>query len=49
LCTHKPKLAQIQFIDKRIDDSDRIILMNVVIQSFWEQGALGSAFTGDVA
>ncbi|HUK47720.1 MAG TPA: hypothetical protein VLW06_09015, partial [Terriglobales bacterium] len=36
----KPKLAQIEFIDKQVDHPNRIILANPIFQAFRKQRAL---------
>ena len=41
--TLKSKYFEIEFIDERLNDSDRIILADIVIETFGEQCALGSA------
>ena len=41
----KSKHFEIEFIDERLNDSDRIILADIVIETFGEQCALGSVFT----
>ena len=43
----KPKGLQIQLIDKTIHRPDRIVLTDVIIQSFGEQNALSPALTLD--
>ena len=43
--TPKSKHFEIEFIDERLNDSDRILLADIVIEPFGEQCALGSVFT----
>src|SRR5438132_9467826 len=38
----EPKLAQVEFVDKDVDDPNRIVLMNPVFQAFRKQRVLPS-------
>lgn len=40
----KAQLAKLEFIDKDIDYSNRIGLGNIIIEAFWQQSSLSSAF-----
>src|ERR1700731_2491474 len=43
----KAELVQIQLLDEHINDPDRVILSNVVVEMLREQGALRTVFAFD--
>lgn len=45
--TRKTQASKIQLIDRDIDDPDRIVIRDVVVEHRRKQGALGPAFALD--
>jgi hypothetical protein len=45
----EPQFAQVEFIDKRVDNTNRVGFVHVIVQQFGQQGSLPSVFALDKA
>ena len=45
--TFETKLTKIKGVDKSVDDPDRIVLVDIIIQRCWEQCTLCTIFAFD--